>query len=77
MSESHDKLVSDRALELELLSNIDPEDEFLKSEKSYSLLESISLNESSFSVLSSQTSQFSIIQGTPLHSVIQSLQESY
>jgi hypothetical protein len=40
-----------RALELELLSNIDPEDEFLRSSKSYSLIESVSLNESSFSVL--------------------------
>jgi hypothetical protein len=37
-----------RALELELLSNIDPEDEFLRSTKSYSLIESVSLNESSF-----------------------------
>ena len=65
-----------RAFELELLSNIDPEDEFLKSHKSYSLIESVSLNDkSSFYILQSQQSQsdYSIVSGSEMHSAIQSL----
>jgi hypothetical protein len=61
---------------LELLSNIDPEDEFLKSQKSYSLIESVSLNDqSSFSILNSQQchSDYTIVSGSDLHSAIQSL----
>ena len=57
-------------IDLEIFSNIDPEDEFLKSVKSYSLIEGVSLNESEYSVLSAQSSEFSIISGTKLHSVI-------
>jgi hypothetical protein len=58
-----------------LLSNIDPEDEFLCSAKSYSLIESVSLNESSFSILQSQAAQseYSIISGSSVHSVILSM----
>ena len=41
-----------RDLELEILSNIDPNDEFLQSEKSFSLIDGVSSNENDFSILS-------------------------
>ncbi len=56
------------------MSNLDPEDEFLKSSKSYSIIESVSLNDSSFSILSSQSaSEYSIISGSKIHSMIRSM----
>ena len=59
--------------EVELLSNIDPEDEFLKaSGHSFSLLGSEN-QESSYSVISSQASEFSILSGSKMHSVIKSV----
>ena len=59
--------------ELEALSQIDPEDEFLKSEKSYSLIEKLSSKNSSFEVLSAYSSEFSILSGSKMHSLITSL----
>lgn len=53
-----------RDLELEILSNIDPNDEFLQSEKSFSLIDGVSQNEQDFSILSGQSSEFSIISGS-------------
>ena len=37
--------IDQRDLELEILSNIDPNDEFLQSDKSFSLIDGVSLNE--------------------------------
>ena len=37
--------IDQRDLELEILSNIDPNDEFLQSEKSFSLIDGVSSNE--------------------------------
>lgn len=59
--------------ELETLSQIDPDDEFLKSENSYSLIEKLSSNQSSFEVLSAHSSEFSILSGTSMHSLIKSI----
>jgi len=57
-----------------LFSNIDPDDEFLNSSKSYSLIESVSLNQSSFSLVGSQaSSEYSILSGSKIHSLIQSM----
>ena len=66
--------IESRQLELDLLSNIDPEDEFLQSQKSYSLIESISSSHSSFSVLQSQhSSEYTLVSGSSLHSAVVSL----
>ena len=58
----------------EVLSQIDPEDEFLKSENSYSLIEKLSsAKESSFDVLSAHSSEFSILSGTKMHELLKSV----
>ena len=63
--------------DFEVLSHIDPEDEFLQSEKSFSLIEKLSmgqsLNDESFDVLSPHSSQFSILEGSKLHGLLKSL----
>ena len=51
-------------LEFEVLSNIDPEDEFLQSERSFSLIEGVSDMSCDFTVLSNKTSEFSILSGS-------------
>ena len=61
-----------RDLELEILSNIDPNDEFLQSEKSFSLIDGVSVGESDYSILSHRSSEFSIISGSKIHSVLNS-----
>ena len=59
-----------RDLELEVLSNIDPNDEFLQSERSFSLIEGVSVNDQDYSLLSDQTSEFSVISGSKIHQAI-------
>ena len=59
--------------ELDLLSNIDPNDEFLQSTKSFSLIEGVSLNESEYSILSAQSSEYSVISGSKIHSLLKSV----
>ena len=56
-----------RDLELEILSNIDPNDEFLQSERSFSLIDGLSDGTSDFTVLSNKSSEFSIISGSQIH----------
>ena len=69
-----DKNISAANLEkFEILSAIDPEDEFLQSEHSYSLIERLSDNKSSFDVLSNQSSEFSVLSGSKMHSILQNL----
>ena len=70
------RVEQNRDLELELLSNIDPEDEFLNSSKSFQIIESVSLNESSFSIVDASAqsySDYSIVGGSALHSAVMSL----
>jgi len=63
-----------RGIELELLSNIDPDDEFLRqSESSYSLIEKMSVDSSSYSLLEAESSAgYSIIHNSELHDIIKS-----
>ena len=55
--------------DFEVLSNLDPDDEFLQSEQSISLIDSILLSkrESSFSVISSRSSEFSVVSTSKIH----------
>ena len=57
------------ANDFEVLSNLDPDDEFLQSEQSISLIDSILLSkrESSFSVISSRSSEFSVVSTSKIH----------
>ena len=59
-----------RDLELEILSKIDPNDEFLQSERSFLLIEGVSDAGSDFTVLGNQSSDFSIISGSRIHQVL-------
>ena len=62
--------LNQRDLELEILSNIDPNDEFLQSERSFSLIDGVSDVSSDFSVISKKSSDFSIISGSQMHKVL-------
>jgi hypothetical protein len=63
--------------DFEVLSQIDPDDEFLRSENSYSLIEKLSMSQqSSFEVLSAHSSEFSILSGTRMHSLLQSIRQT-
>eukprot|EP00347_Sterkiella_histriomuscorum_P003774 403362997 len=60
--------------QFEILSSLDPDDEFLQSGRSVSLIDSIiSKTSDSFSIISGQSSEFSIIGNSKLHSIIQSV----
>ena len=62
--------LNQRDLELEILSNIDPNDEFLQSERSFSLIDGVSDVTSDFSLISKKSSEFSIISGSQMHKVL-------
>ena len=62
----------------EVLSQIDPDDEFLKSENGYSLIEKLSSSQqTSFDVLSAHSSEFSIPAGTKIHKMLESIRSTH
>ena len=69
--------LTSKQADLEVLSSLDPEDEFLQSRKSVSMIESIASQTSdAFSIISSKSSEFSVISNSKIHSIIMSVYSS-
>ena len=67
-------MLTSKQADLDVLSALDPEDEFLQDHRSVSLIESIASQASEeFSIISSRQSEFSIIGSSKVHSIIMSV----